>query len=91
MSSRSETNTLDDAVDVDVEKAAQAPSQPKSELQETADADPYVCSLDPEDDPKNLPLWRKWAAVLTICAASLCATCASSMVRAFSTSPRPRV
>ena len=83
MSSRSETNTLHDAIDA--EKAAQAPVQLKSESkEEIADADPYLCTLDPDDDPKNLPLWRKWAAVLTISSASLCATCTSSMVRVVS-------
>ncbi|KAI1792954.1 MFS transporter [Ganoderma leucocontextum] len=75
MSSRSETNTA-----TDVETAGQAPDLPaKSHLKEIADADPYVCSLDPEEDPKNLPLWRKWAAVLTISSASLCAAFASSV------------
>ncbi|PIL36732.1 MFS general substrate transporter [Ganoderma sinense ZZ0214-1] len=78
MFSRSETNTLHDAADI--EKAGQAPVQPKSELQEEIDdRNPYLCTLNPEDDPKNLPLWRKWAAVLTISSASLCATCTSSM------------
>lgn len=36
--------------------------------------------LDPEDDPKELPLIRKWLAVLVICSAALCTTFASSAV-----------
>ncbi|KAA1469729.1 MFS general substrate transporter [Dentipellis sp. KUC8613] len=34
--------------------------------------------LEPEDDPQELPLYRRWLAVLTIASASICVTCASS-------------
>lgn len=37
--------------------------------------------LDPEDDPKNLPLGRKWLAVAVISSAALCAAATSSIVR----------
>ncbi|TBU32157.1 MFS transporter [Dichomitus squalens] len=74
--SRSETNTLNDATDV--EKAAQAPAAPK-ERTPSLEVDPYICQLDPADDPKTLAVWRKWVIVLTISASSLCATFASSV------------
>ena len=41
----------------------------------------YEVSLEPEDNPQELPLARRWLAVLCISAASICVTCASSMVR----------
>lgn len=37
--------------------------------------------LDAEDDPKQLPVFRKWLTVLTICTAAVCVTCTSSIVR----------
>ncbi|PSS18916.1 hypothetical protein PHLCEN_2v3176, partial [Hermanssonia centrifuga] len=40
---------------------------------------PYEVTLSPEDDPKNLPLWRKWMIVLIIDAGAICVTGASSM------------
>jgi len=39
-----------------------------------------MVTLEPEDDPKQLPLARKWLAVLTISSAALCVTCTSSIV-----------
>ncbi|KAF8659474.1 hypothetical protein AX16_001841 [Volvariella volvacea WC 439] len=41
--------------------------------------DPYRVCLDPNENPQNLPPWRKWIAVLVISSASLCVTCASSV------------
>ncbi|KAI5117818.1 hypothetical protein M0805_004948 [Coniferiporia weirii] len=35
--------------------------------------------LEPEDDPKNMPIVRKWLIVLIISSAALCATCTSSI------------
>ena len=43
--------------------------------------DPHQVTLEPEDDPKNLPLWRKWLTVAIINAGAMNATGASSMVR----------
>lgn len=40
-----------------------------------------LSELDPEDDPKNLPLVRKWLAVAVISSAALCAAATSSIVR----------
>lgn len=42
-----------------------------------------MVTLEPEDDPKQLPLARKWLAVLTISSAALCVTCTSSIVSGF--------
>lgn len=44
--------------------------------------DPYEVQLAPEDNPKNLPCWRKWASVLIICGGAVCVT-GSSSVAAF--------
>ncbi|KAH8108393.1 MFS transporter [Phellopilus nigrolimitatus] len=38
-----------------------------------------LVSLEPEDDPKNIPHFRKWLVVLVISSAALCATCTSSI------------
>jgi hypothetical protein len=40
-----------------------------------------VTELDEVDDPKAMSTARKWIALLAIGSASLCATCASSIVR----------
>ena len=40
----------------------------------------FEVTLDPEEDPKNLPTYRKWIAVLVIAGGAACATCASSLV-----------
>ena len=56
--------------------------------------DGFQVVLEPEDDPKNLPVFRKWLILLVVCCGSLCATCASSMVRAILASflhPAPKV
>lgn len=41
-----------------------------------------VVSLGPNEDPKSLPLARKWLIVLIMSSAALCTTCTSSIVRA---------
>jgi len=45
----------------------------------TADRDHFEVTLEPEDDPQNLPWFKRWTAVLVISSASLCVTCASSI------------
>jgi hypothetical protein len=42
--------------------------------------DPHLVVLEPEDDPQNKSLFRRWLAVLVISSAALCVTCASSIV-----------
>jgi hypothetical protein len=39
-----------------------------------------VTTLDEQDDPKTMSMFRKWIAVAVIGSGSLCATCASSIV-----------
>jgi len=36
-------------------------------------------TLNDDEDPKSLPLVRKWIAVIVICSAALCVTCTSSI------------
>lgn len=43
--------------------------------------DKYEVILDPQDDPQELSLIRRWLAVITISFSSLCVACASSAVR----------
>jgi hypothetical protein len=47
----------------------------------TFHAGTYEVSLEPAENPQELPLARRWLAVLCISTASVCVTCASSMVR----------
>ena len=44
------------------------------------DNDPFLVDLRPEDDPKNLPVFRKWLILFVVCTGTLCSTSASSMV-----------
>ncbi|KAG2151542.1 major facilitator superfamily domain-containing protein [Suillus clintonianus] len=53
------------------------PQRPTSA--KNAEGDPYLVGLEPEDNPQNMPLFRRWLAVLIISSASLCVTCASSI------------
>ena len=85
----SETVTLNDS---DVEKKAQAPVEDKQEADRASlgtdpgpglsSDDPFLVQLEPEDNPCLLPTWRKWLAIMVISTSSLCATFASSVVRA---------
>ena len=47
----------------------------------TLHAGTYEVSLEPADNPQELPLARRWLAVFCLSTASICVTCASSMVR----------
>ncbi|EKM59644.1 uncharacterized protein PHACADRAFT_137679 [Phanerochaete carnosa HHB-10118-sp] len=47
--------------------------------EQSKDHDPFEVTLEPEDDPKNLPSWRKWLVIFVISIGTLCATSASSM------------
>ena len=56
------------------------PPSPESATTSYA-ASAYEVSLDAEENPQELSLVRRWLAVLCISSASICVTCASSMVR----------
>lgn len=43
--------------------------------------DKYEVILDLQEDPQELPLFRRWLAVLTICVGSVCVSSASAAVR----------
>jgi hypothetical protein len=45
--------------------------------------DSHFVVLQPEDNPQNMSLFRRWLAVLVISSAALCVTCASSIVSQF--------
>ena len=47
----------------------------------TLHAGTYEVSLEPADNPQELPLARRWLAVFCLSTASICVTCASYMVR----------
>ncbi|KAG2032365.1 major facilitator superfamily domain-containing protein [Suillus americanus] len=40
---------------------------------QSAECDPHLVVLEPEDNPQNMSLFRRWLAVLIISSASLCA------------------
>ena len=44
--------------------------------------DSFEVTLEHEDNPLSLPLWRRWLAALIIDAGAICVTAASSMVSA---------
>jgi len=50
----------------------------------------YEVRLEPEDDPHQLSLCRRWLAVATISGASLCVACASSLASIHSSVTRMR-
>lgn len=55
-------------------------SSPSSVVSDEAVDDPYaVTSLDPHEDPKNLPTWRKWAMVFILASGAHCTACAAAM------------
>ncbi|VDC02928.1 unnamed protein product [Peniophora sp. CBMAI 1063] len=61
--------------------SSNSPAMPQG-AGEKSSRDPYEVVLEKEDDPLELSLARRWAAVVTICAAGTCVTCASSAAAA---------
>ncbi|KAG8913121.1 hypothetical protein FRC00_003002, partial [Tulasnella sp. 408] len=43
------------------------------------DLDPYRVRLEGDEDPKSMPKFKKWMAIVIICSAATCVTCASSV------------
>ncbi|KAG8910828.1 hypothetical protein FRC01_006106, partial [Tulasnella sp. 417] len=41
--------------------------------------DPYRVKLEGDEDPKSMPKFKKWMAIVIICSAATCVTCASSV------------
>ena len=65
---------------LDLEKHEQSSGKDSPVDVNTTPADPFEVTLEPQDDPKRLPLWRKWVAALIINAGAICVTGASAMV-----------
>ncbi|KAI0683311.1 major facilitator superfamily domain-containing protein [Cytidiella melzeri] len=68
----------------DVEKGSSASSLNQNPVDIVVDAvynaqDPHEVTLAPEEDPKALPLWRRWLAALVVISSAICVTGASSM------------
>ncbi len=58
--------------------------QPPSSGADSDGSPSYEVFLEPAENPQELSLVRRWLAVICISTASICVTCASSMVRTFS-------
>ena len=59
------------------------PSLDSAAPSESGESPPYEVLLEPAENPQELSFVRRWLAVICISTASICVTCASSMVRAF--------
>ena len=67
------------AASADPEKQLVGPSPPASTTDRKAD-DAFLVEFEGPDDPYhpfNLPLWRRWAMVIIVSSASLCACVAA--------------
>ena len=69
----------------DVEKndsySTRTPSEERTDDESTREKRAFEVVLEPEDDPKFLPVWRKWLTAIFINMGAICVTGASSMVR----------
>ncbi|KAI0074370.1 MFS general substrate transporter [Panus rudis PR-1116 ss-1] len=65
----------------DLEKTISGPNSigDRNAHSDVKGVDVFEVSFSPEEDPKNLPAWRKWLAVLVINAGAICVTSSSSM------------
>lgn len=79
-------STRSSTLDPTVEGAGEVKQSPSKEA-----IDPYLVTLEAEDNPQCMSTLRRWVAVLVISSASLCVTCASSVVRVPRTCPACRV
>ncbi|KIJ64167.1 hypothetical protein HYDPIDRAFT_175592 [Hydnomerulius pinastri MD-312] len=70
MSART-SGTIDPNTEAAIDELKQSPNKEAIE--------PYLVTLEPEDNPQNMSALRRWIAVLVISSASLCVTCASSV------------
>jgi hypothetical protein len=72
----STTNSSATLTPLDLEK------EPVTKIDPATTLDPFHVLLEPSEDPQNLSPLRKWIVVIVISSASLCVTCASSVVGA---------
>ena len=68
-----DSRTTQDATRVEVEK-------PHTASAEDGNDDKFLVELDPAEDPRNMPNFRKWIIVFVVSCGALCSTCSSSMV-----------
>ena len=88
MHSRRGRNSLSSAVHSNPISVSASASKTSLEVKqiEGSDVDSSIFEvvLEDHEDPKNMSVWKKWCVVLVICSGAICATCASTMVRAAS-------
>ena len=82
---RASSETL--ATDVEKQKEDSTLPSPtevivKKEIEdgEKSEKDALEVKLSPEEDPRNLPGWRKALIIFVVCTAACCGTCATSVV-----------
>ena len=71
----SHTSTIDGHQEYDKEKGHKLEQNELPFLAESG----YKVRFEPEDDPQQLSLFRRWMAVATISSAALCVTCMASI------------
>ncbi|KAG8947528.1 hypothetical protein FRC04_010709 [Tulasnella sp. 424] len=52
---------------------------PDSKELDSKEPDPYHVRLEGDENPKSMPKFKKWMAIVIICSAATCVTCASSV------------
>ncbi|KAI0093177.1 major facilitator superfamily domain-containing protein [Irpex rosettiformis] len=77
------TSTTPEYADVEKGSATTLSHQPHSEIPAekttTTPHDPHEVFLSPEEDPKVLPLWRRWLAASIVILGAICVTGSSSI------------
>lgn len=53
---------------------------PSSDIADRVDDEEFCVTLEPHEDPKNIPNWRKWMIVFILASGAHCAACASTVV-----------
>lgn len=67
----------------DSQQQQDAAQPPDSKEIDSKEPDPYHVRLEGDENPKSMPKFKKWMAIVIICSAATCVTCASSVVSFF--------
>ncbi len=68
--------------------AAQTPrGETPAEKHLTTPKDAHEVTLEPHEDPKALPLWRRWTAAMIVILGAVCVTGSSSIVSTLENCP----